>query len=54
MDYAQAKSLTVHARMTGIVDLWPELIPLVTDGRIKDEGVFTHEFSMSDGYSVDS
>lgn len=49
MDYAQAKSLTVHAGMTGIVDLWPELIPLVTAGRIKGEGVFTHEFSMSDG-----
>lgn len=49
MDYAQVKSLTVHAGMSGIINLWPELIPLVTAGRIKGEGVFTHEFSMSEG-----
>jgi len=49
MEYAQAKSLTVHAGLSGIVNLWPELIPLVSSGKIKGEGVFTHEFSMSEG-----
>lgn len=46
---AQGKSITVHAGIAGVVDLWDELVPLVQGGRIKGDGVFTHHFSLSDG-----
>jgi len=46
---AQGKSLNVHLGVASIVDTWPELINLVQNGRIKGEGVFTHEFKLSEG-----
>ena len=49
MNYAQAKSLVVHVGISGVVDMWPELIPLVQAGRIKGEGVFSHSFKLADG-----
>ncbi|QFU75778.1 theronine dehydrogenase [Halioglobus maricola] len=45
----QGKSLVVHMGIAGIVDSWPELIPMLQSGRIKGEGVFTHHFDLSDG-----
>ena len=45
----QAKSLVVHMGIAGVVDSWPELIPLLQNGRIRGEGVFTHSFDLSEG-----
>jgi 2-desacetyl-2-hydroxyethyl bacteriochlorophyllide A dehydrogenase len=45
----QAKSLVVHMGIAGIVDSWPELIPLIQNGRIKGAGLFTHHFNLSEG-----
>ncbi len=49
LNYLQLKSVNLHAGITGIVDLWPELLPLVQNGKIKGEGVFTHQFKLSQG-----
>ena len=46
---AQAKSLVVHMGIAGVVDSWPELVPLVQSGRIKGDGMFTHSFDLSEG-----
>jgi len=46
---AQMKSLQVHLGIAGVVDSWPELIPLLQNSRIKGDGVFTHEFKLADG-----
>ena len=45
----QAKSLVVHMGIAGVVDSWPELIPLLQTGRIRGEGVFTHSFDLAEG-----
>lgn len=45
----QGKSLVVHMGIAGIVDSWPELIPLIQSGRIRGENVFTHNFNLADG-----
>ena len=47
--YAQMKSITIHGGIAGIVALWPDLLPLVQNGRIKGENVFTHHFDLKDG-----
>ena len=49
LNYLQLKSVNLHAGITGIVDLWPELLPLVQSGKIKGEGVFTHQYKLSQG-----
>jgi len=49
LNYLQLKSVNLHAGITGIVDLWPELLPLIQHGKIKGEGVFTHHFKLSQG-----
>jgi alcohol dehydrogenase len=46
---AQAKSLQIHIGIAGVADSWSELIPLVQAGRIKGEGIFTHEFELAQG-----
>ena len=46
---AQAKSVSLHPGLAGVVDSWAELIPLVCGGRIKGEGVFTHQMPLSEG-----
>ncbi len=45
----QGKNLMVHMGIAGIVDSWPELIPLLQKNRIKGEGTFTHSFDLADG-----
>ncbi len=49
LNYLQLKSVSLHTGVTGIVDLWPELLPLVQNRKIKGEGVFTHQFKLSEG-----
>lgn len=46
---AQLKSLTIFAGVAGVADSWPMLVPLVQQGKIKGEGMFTHEFALSQG-----
>ena len=45
----QGKCLEVHMGVAGVADSWPELIPLLQNGRIKADGVFTHHFDLSEG-----
>ena len=47
--YAQMKSVTIHGGIAAIVDQWRELLPLVQNGKIKGENVFTHHFQLKDG-----
>jgi threonine dehydrogenase-like Zn-dependent dehydrogenase len=45
----------VHAGIANVVDSWPELLDLVEAGKVKGEGVFTHDFSLehgSDAYAL--
>ncbi|MGB3455149.1 MAG: alcohol dehydrogenase catalytic domain-containing protein [Litorimonas sp.] len=46
---AQGKSVRVHAGIANVVDSWPELLGLVEAGKVKGEGVFTHDFALKDG-----
>lgn len=45
----QMKSLRLHSGIAGVGATWPDLIPLVAAGRITGEGVFTHQYSLSEG-----
>lgn len=45
----QGKSLNFHAGISGVVNQWEELIPLVQGGRILGKGIFTHQFNLADG-----
>ena len=47
--YAQMKSITIHGGIAAIVDQWTELLPLVQNGKIKGDNVFTHHFQLKDG-----
>ncbi len=49
MHKAQAKSISVHGGIAGVVDCWSELIPLVQNGSIKAEGMFSHHFKLAEG-----
>ncbi len=46
---AQLKSLTIFAGVAGVADSWPTLVPLVQAGKVKGEGMFSHEFALRDG-----
>ena len=45
----QGKSITTFMGIAGVVDGWPDLIPLLQSGRIRAEGVFSHAFDLADG-----
>ena len=47
--YAQMKSVTIHGGIAAVVDQWTDLLPLVQNGKIKGENVFTHHFQLKDG-----
>lgn len=49
MHLAQMKSVSVHAGLAGVVDSWAELLPLVQAGRIRGNGVYSHQFSLAEG-----
>lgn len=46
---AQLRSLAVFAGVAGVADSWSELVPLLQEGRIRAAGMFTHQFSLSEG-----
>ena len=43
------KNITVKAGIAPVPQLWPGLVPLIRQGRLKAEGLFSHNMSMSDG-----
>ena len=47
--YSQMKSITIHGGIAGVAGLWSELLPLVQNGKIKGNNVFTHHFDLKDG-----
>lgn len=43
------KNLTVRGGICDVTNMWPHLLPLVQSGRLKAEGLFSHDFPLSDG-----
>lgn len=43
------KSITVRAGVAPVPQLWPALIPLLQQGRLKAAGLFSHVMNLSDG-----
>jgi 2-desacetyl-2-hydroxyethyl bacteriochlorophyllide A dehydrogenase len=43
------KNITVKAGIAPVPQLWPGLVPLIQQGRLKAQGLFSHNMSMSDG-----
>ena len=43
------KGVTVRAGVAPVPQLWPALIPLLQQGRLKAEGLFSHVMDLSDG-----
>nr|WP_137678570.1 alcohol dehydrogenase catalytic domain-containing protein [Parerythrobacter lutipelagi] len=43
------KNITVRGGVCDVPNMWPHLIPLVREGRIKGEGLFSHDFDLSEG-----
>ena len=42
-------NVTVRGGICPVSQMWPALVPLIASGRIKGEGLFTHNFNLSDG-----
>lgn len=43
------KNLTVRGGICDVTNMWPHLVPLVQSGRLKAEGLFSHEFGLDAG-----
>lgn len=43
------KDITIRAGVASVTGQWPNLIPLLQNGRLKAEGLFTHDMSLSEG-----
>ena len=43
------KNVTVRGGICDVQNMWPHLVPLVQSGRIKSEGLFSHQFDLSEG-----
>lgn len=43
------KNLTVRGGICDVTNMWPHLVPLVRSGRLKAEGLFSHEFTLDAG-----
>jgi 2-desacetyl-2-hydroxyethyl bacteriochlorophyllide A dehydrogenase len=42
------RSITLRMTTAAVQQTWKELIPLVTSGRLRTDGIFTHEFALED------
>jgi threonine dehydrogenase-like Zn-dependent dehydrogenase len=42
------RSVTVRATTAPVHQTWPDLVPMVQEGRIRTDGIFTHRFALSD------
>ena len=43
------KNVTVRGGICDVQNMWPHLVPLVRQGRVKAEGLFSHDFTLSEG-----
>lgn len=43
------KDITIRAGVASVTGQWPNLIPLLQNGRLKAEGLFTHDMNLSEG-----
>nr|WP_255551954.1 alcohol dehydrogenase catalytic domain-containing protein [Erythrobacter crassostrea] len=43
------KNITVRGGICDVQNMWPHLVPLVQSGRIKADGLFSHQFDLSEG-----
>lgn len=42
------RSLTLRLTIAPVHQTWPELVPLIMDGRLRTDGIFTHSFALDD------
>lgn len=43
------KNVTVRGGVCDVQNMWPHLMPLLLQGRIRAEGLFTHQFNLAQG-----
>ncbi len=43
------KDITIRAGVASVTGQWPNLIPLLQNGRLKAEGLFTHQMRLAEG-----
>lgn len=43
------KNVTVRGGICDVTNMWPHLVPLVREGRIKATGLFSHNFALNEG-----
>ena len=43
------KNVTVRGGICDVQNMWPHLVPLVQSGRVKAAGLFSHNFTLSEG-----
>ena len=43
------KDITIRAGVASVRGQWPNLIPLLQHGRLKAEGLFSHQMDLADG-----
>ena len=42
------RSLTLRMTTAPVHQTWPELVPLVVNGRLRTDGIFTHRFPLDE------
>ena len=43
------KNITVRGGIARVQEMWPALVPLLREGRLKADGLFSHRFDLADG-----
>ena len=43
------KNVTVRGGICDVTAMWPHLVPLIRTGRLKAEGLFSHDFTLDEG-----
>jgi len=43
------KHVTVRGGICDVTNMWPHLVPLVQEGRLKASGLFSHQFNLGEG-----
>lgn len=43
------KNVTVRGGICDVQNMWPHLVPLIQSGRVKADGLFSHQFDLSEG-----
>jgi len=42
------RSVTLRMTTAPVHRTWPELVPMIRSGRLRTDGIFTHEFALDD------